>query len=89
MGETKQLAFLVIAGLIAGLPGLCLVTIVSPLFGHSPDDRFKEKLECDAFARFLSDMAMVQKYAPADSSMRETGSSSVWHRRLEIRLNVP
>ena len=41
----------------------------STLFGHWKDDRYKEKLEWDAFAHFLSDMAMIQKYAPADLSM--------------------
>lgn len=38
----------------------------STLFGHWKDDRYKEKLEWDAFTHFLSDMAMIQKYAPAD-----------------------
>ena len=41
----------------------------STLFGHWKDDRYKEKLEWDAFTHFLSDMAMIQKYAPADLSM--------------------
>ena len=41
----------------------------STLFGHWKNDRYKERLEWDAFAHFLSDMAMIQKYAPADLSM--------------------
>ncbi len=41
----------------------------STLFGRWKDDRYKEKLEWDAFAHFLSDMAMIQKYTPADLSM--------------------
>jgi uncharacterized membrane protein len=41
----------------------------STLFGHWKDDRYKEKLEWDAFTHFLSDMAMIQKYAPADLTM--------------------
>ncbi|MGA8777030.1 DUF2207 family protein, partial [Methanoregula sp.] len=39
------------------------------LFGHWTDDHYKEKLEWDSFAHFLSDMAMIQKYAPSDLSM--------------------
>jgi uncharacterized membrane protein len=41
----------------------------STLFGHWKDDRYKEKLEWDAFSHFLSDMAMIQKYSPADLTM--------------------
>lgn len=41
----------------------------STLFGHWKNDGYKKKLEWDAFAHFLSDMAMIQKYAPADLSM--------------------
>jgi len=48
---------------------LIAVSAPSTLFGHWKDDRFKEKLEWDAFTRFLSDMAMMRKYAPEDLSM--------------------
>ncbi|MDI9633324.1 MAG: DUF2207 domain-containing protein [Methanolinea sp.] len=41
----------------------------STLFGHWKDDRYREKLEWDAFARFLSDLALIRQYAPADLSM--------------------
>lgn len=41
----------------------------STLFGHWKDDRYREKLEWDAFARFLSDLALIRQYAPADISM--------------------
>lgn len=41
----------------------------STLFGHWKDDRYREKLEWEAFARFLSDLALIRKYAPADISM--------------------
>ena len=41
----------------------------STLFGHWKDDRYREKLEWDAFAHFLSDLAQIRKYAPADISM--------------------
>jgi uncharacterized membrane protein len=48
-----------------------ILSIAAPstLFGHWKDNRYKEKLEWNAFTRFLSDMAMIQKYAPADLSM--------------------
>jgi uncharacterized membrane protein len=39
------------------------------LFGHWKENHYKEKLEWDAFTRFLSDMAMIQKYALSDLSM--------------------
>ena len=41
----------------------------STLFGYWKGDSYKEKLEWDAFAKFLSDLAMLRKYAPADISM--------------------
>lgn len=41
----------------------------STLFGHWKDDHYKEKLEWDAFGHFLADMAMIQRYAPADLSI--------------------
>jgi uncharacterized membrane protein len=41
----------------------------STLFGHWKDDRYKEKLEWDAFARFLSDLALIRQYTPSDISM--------------------
>jgi uncharacterized membrane protein len=41
----------------------------STLFGVWKGDHYKEKLEWDAFARFLSDLALIRKYSPADLSM--------------------
>jgi uncharacterized membrane protein len=38
----------------------------SALFGRWRGDFYKEKLEWDAFGAFLSDFAMIQKYAPED-----------------------
>jgi len=45
-----------------------VVAILTPstLFGRWKGDYYKEKLEWDAFRRFLSDMAMIKKYAPED-----------------------
>ena len=41
----------------------------STLFGHWKVDHYKDKLEWDAFAHFLSDLAMIRKYAPEDLPM--------------------
>ena len=41
----------------------------SPLFGFWKGARYKEKLEWDAFAYFLSDLALIRQYSPADLSM--------------------
>ena len=41
----------------------------STLFGRWKDDFYKEKLEWDSFTKFLSDFAMLQKYAPEDLSI--------------------
>jgi len=38
----------------------------SALYGRWKSDYYKEKLEWEAFGNFLSDYAMVQKYAPED-----------------------
>jgi uncharacterized membrane protein len=38
----------------------------STLFGRWKDDFYKEKLEWDSFTKFLSDFALLQKYAPED-----------------------
>ncbi|WP_292364882.1 MULTISPECIES: DUF2207 domain-containing protein [unclassified Methanoculleus] len=41
----------------------------STLFGFWKGDHYKEKLEWDAFAYFLSDLALIRQYSPADLSM--------------------
>ena len=41
----------------------------STLFGHWKDDRYREKLEWNAFAKFLSDLALIRQYSPQDMSM--------------------
>ncbi|MCK8518558.1 DUF2207 domain-containing protein [Methanoculleus sp. 7T] len=41
----------------------------STLFGVWKGDHYKEKLEWDAFAYFLSDLALIRQYSPADLSM--------------------
>jgi uncharacterized membrane protein len=65
-----------------------VIAVVAPstLFGHWKENRYKEKLEWDAFSRFLSDMAMIQKYAPADLSM--WGEWLVYGTALGVGANV-
>ncbi|KAF5087659.1 hypothetical protein DSECCO2_44270 [anaerobic digester metagenome] len=41
----------------------------STLFGFWKGDHYKEKLEWDAFSYFLSDLALIRQYSPADLSM--------------------
>lgn len=41
----------------------------STLFGIWKGDHYKEKLEWDAFGYFLSDLALIRQYSPADLSM--------------------
>ncbi len=47
---------------------ICYMT-PTQLFGRWKGDHYKEKLEWDAFRRFLSDMAMIKRYAPEDISI--------------------
>ncbi len=47
---------------------ICYMT-PTQLFGRWKGDHYKEKLEWDAFRRFLSDMAMIKKYKPEDISI--------------------
>ncbi len=41
----------------------------STLFGIWKGDHYKEKLEWDSFGYFLSDLALIRQYSPADLSM--------------------
>jgi len=60
-------AIIVFAGMI--VQSAIALSFPSTLFGHWKDDRYKEKLEWDAFARFLSDLALIRQYSPKDMSM--------------------
>lgn len=53
-----------IVGVQVGIAALFPAT----LFGHWKDDRYREKLQWDAFAYFLSDLALMRKYSPDDLS---------------------
>ncbi|MGQ9479555.1 MAG: DUF2207 family protein, partial [Thermoproteota archaeon] len=48
-----------------------LVAIAMPttLFGRWKDPYYREKLEWDAFKKFLSDLTLIRRYAPQDISM--------------------
>jgi len=48
-----------------------IVAVVAPstLFGRWKGSAYKEKLEWDSFRRFLSDLAMIRRYAPQDLSI--------------------
>lgn len=59
----------VLLGAVALVQAVAAFSMPSTLFGHWKDDRYKEKLEWDSFAHFLSDMAMIRRYSPADISL--------------------
>ncbi|MCD6235985.1 MAG: DUF2207 domain-containing protein, partial [Thaumarchaeota archaeon] len=48
-----------------------IVAVIAPstLFGKWKGSAYKEKLEWDAFRKFLSDLALIRKYAPQDLSI--------------------
>jgi uncharacterized membrane protein len=56
----------VATSLILVVQAMIPVMAPSSLFGRWKQDFYREKLEWDAFARFLSDFASIQKYAPED-----------------------
>lgn len=62
---------LVATGLILVAQVAVPITAPSALFGRWKEDYYKEKLEWDAFRNFLSDFAMIKKYAPEDLAMWE------------------
>ena len=54
------------ASMVLVLQSVPLLFTSSALFGKWKQDHYKEKLEWLAFRRFLSDFAMIKKYAPED-----------------------
>ena len=56
------------------------------LFGRWLGSTYKEKLEWESFRRFLSDLAMIRKYAPPDLSM--WGEWLVYGTALGVGDNV-
>jgi uncharacterized membrane protein len=57
---------LVVALLILLVQASVMAFAPSALWGRWKQDYYKEKLEWDAFRDFLSDFAMIKKYAPED-----------------------
>ena len=76
----------VLWGIVVVQVSIALLVTPPTLFGHWKDDHFREKLEWDSFAHFLSDMAMIQKYAPEDLSM--WGEWLVYGTALGVGKNV-
>ncbi|MGC8831825.1 MAG: DUF2207 family protein, partial [Thermoproteota archaeon] len=48
---------------------LIAMALPTTLFGKWKGSYYREKLEWDAFKKFLSDLALIRKYAPQDISM--------------------
>jgi uncharacterized membrane protein len=48
------------------IQSLIAIAMPSALFGHWKDDKYREKLQWEAFTRFLSDPAILRKNAPED-----------------------
>jgi len=52
--------------IVLTVQSICCALSPSQLFGRWKEEFYKEKLEWEAFRRFLSDFAMIKKYAPDD-----------------------
>jgi len=59
----------VVASVIPVIQSVIAVAFPSTLFGKWLGQSYKEKLEWGSFRRFLSDLALIRKYAPEDLSM--------------------
>jgi uncharacterized membrane protein len=57
---------LVVALLVLLVQAFVVAFAPSALLGRWKQDYYKEKLEWNAFRDFLSDYAMIKKYAPED-----------------------
>ena len=56
----------IFSGTLAVQSAIIAFLTPSTLFGRWKGEYYKEKLEWDAFRKFLSDMAMMKKYLPED-----------------------
>jgi len=68
-GLTPIFAFAVVMSVIPLIQSVIAVAFPSTLFGKWLGLSYKEKLEWNSFKRFLSDLALIRKYAPEDLSM--------------------
>ena len=58
-----------IASIIIVIQSIIAIAFPTTLFGIWKNDSYKEKLEWDAFTKFLSDLALMKKYSPGDLLM--------------------
>ena len=58
-----------IYGVITLVQVIVAATFPSTLFGYWKDDRYREKLQWDAFKRHLTDFSRLQQYGPEDVNM--------------------
>jgi len=63
------LSMAVIASVAPIIQSVMAIAFPSTLFGKWLGEAYKEKLEWDSFKTFLSDLALIRKYAPQDLSM--------------------
>ena len=69
--EPMQSSILIPATFLWGvvvIQSLIAIAMPSALFGHWKDDKYRDKLQWEAFTRFLSDLALMRKYVPEDLS---------------------
>lgn len=57
------------ASIVAVIQSVIAAAFPATLFGRWPGLTYKEKLEWESFKKFLSDLAMIRRYAPQDLSM--------------------
>jgi len=60
---------ILVSSFIPLIQSLIALAFPSTLFGKWRSSFYKEKLEWDAFKRFLSDLALIKKYSPEDLSI--------------------
>jgi uncharacterized membrane protein len=48
------------------IQSLIAIAMPSALFGHWKEDKYREKLQWEAFTRFLSDLSLVRTSVPED-----------------------
>jgi uncharacterized membrane protein len=63
------LSMAVIASVVPIIQSVIAIAFPSTLFGKWLGEAYKEKLEWESFKMFLSDLALIRKYAPQDLSM--------------------
>jgi uncharacterized membrane protein len=63
------LSMAVIASVVPIIQSVIAIAFPSTLFGKWLREAYKEKLEWESFKSFLSDLALIRKYAPQDLSM--------------------